>query len=256
MIPETQFFIAPDGVRLAWREMGPETGDARALILLHGFVSDAKTNWITYGAAGQLSAAGFRCIMPDLRGHGESERPHDVAAYPSDVLADDQLALIAHLDLADYDLAGYSLGARTLARTLDKGATPAKAILSGMGLEGLSHTGHRRDHFRNLLRNLGFHPKGSAEWMAEAFIKTTGADPVALDHILDTFVDTSVEALKGFGLPIGVICGGEDQDNGSASALAEILPFGELITIPGNHMSAVTKSDFGRAMVDFLQKGR
>lgn len=252
MTPETQFFIAPDGVRLAWREMG----EGRPLLLIHGFVSDAKTNWMTYGTARQLVAAGFRCIMPDLRGHGESDRPNDAAAYPSDVLADDQLALIEHLSLTAYDLAGYSLGARTAARMLTKGAAPARAILAGMGLEGISQTDHRRDHFRNLLRNLGSHPKGSPEWMAEAFIKTTGADPVALDHILDTFVDTPVETLKGFDLPIGVICGSEDRDNGSATALADALPRAELITIPGSHMSAVTKPDFGQALATFLKKGR
>jgi pimeloyl-ACP methyl ester carboxylesterase len=252
MAPETHHLVAADGTRIAWRE----TGDGRPLILLHGFVSDARTNWINYGTASQLVAAGFRCIMPDLRGHGESDRPHDAAAYPPDILADDQLALIAHLGLTDYDLAGYSLGARTAARMLAKGATPSRLILSGMGLEGLVKTGHRKAHFRNLLHNLGRHPKGSVEWMAEAFIKTTGADPIALDHVLDTFVDTPVEVLEGFNLPIGVICGSEDQDNGSATALGDVLPNGEVIIIPGNHMSAVTKPDFGRAILDFLQKGR
>ena len=62
MASETQFFTAPDGTRLAWREMGA----GRALLLLHGFVSDARTNWIAYGTAAQLVASGFRCIMPDL----------------------------------------------------------------------------------------------------------------------------------------------------------------------------------------------
>lgn len=252
MATETHFFTAPDGVSLAWREMGA----GHDLLLLHGFVSDAKTNWISYGAATQLVAAGYRCIMPDLRGHGESDRPHHAAAYPSDVLADDQLAFVAHLGLKDYDLAGYSLGARTVARMLAKGATPARAMLCGMGLEGLSQTGHRRGHFRNLLRNLGTHPKGSPEWMAEAFIKTTGADPIALDHILDTLVDTPLATLNGFDLPIGVICGSEDRDNGSAMALADALPQAELTAIPGNHMSAVTKPDFGQAMVAFLKKSR
>ncbi len=251
-LPDIQFFVAPDGTRLAWRELG----EGQPLLLVHGFISDAVTNWISYGTAAGLVDAGFRCIMPDLRAHGASERPHDPAAYPPDILADDQLALIAHLGLENYDLAGYSLGARTSARMLAKGACPRRAILSGMGLAGLIDTGHRGAHFRNILRNIGQHPKGSPEWMAEAFLKTTCGDPVALDLILDSFVDTPRETLSGFDLPIGVICGEHDQDNGSAAALADLLPNGELITIPGNHMSAVTKPDFGRAIVDFLQKGR
>jgi pimeloyl-ACP methyl ester carboxylesterase len=249
---EVRYFVARDGTRLAWREMGWGT----PLLLLHGFISDAVTNWITYGTAAQLVEAGFRCIMPDLRAHGASEKPHDPAAYPPDILADDQLALVAHLGLESYDVAGYSLGARTSARMLAKGARPRRAILSGMGLAGLIDTGHRGAHFRHILRNIGQHQKGSPEWMAEAFLKTTGGDPLALDLILDSFVDTPVEMLAKIDLPVGVICGEHDLDNGSAAALASAIPPAELIMIPGNHMSAVTKPEFGRAIVDYLQKGR
>jgi pimeloyl-ACP methyl ester carboxylesterase len=245
-------FSAPDGVRLAWREMG----EGRPLLLIHGYISDGLTNWVTYGTAAQLIQVGYRCIMPDLRAHGASARPHDPALYPSDVLADDQFALLAHLGIADYDLIGYSLGARTSARMMARGATPGRAILSGMGFEGLTDTTSRGAFFRNMLRNIGQHPKGSREWMAEAFLKTTGGDPFALDQILDTFVDTSADDLAGFETPIGVVCGVEDRDNGSAERLAAALGNGELITIPGNHMSAVTKPEFGRALVGFLQKGR
>ena len=249
---DIQYFNAADGTRLAWREMG----EGRPLLLLHGFISDAVTNWITYGTAAQLVAAGFRCIMPDLRAHGASEKSHDPATYRPDILADDQFELIARLSLTDYDLAGYSLGARTVARMLAKGAAPKRGILSGMGLAGLTDTGLRSAHFRNILRNIGHHPKGSSEWMAEAFLKTTGGDPLALDLILDSFVDTPLDVLAAIGLPVGIICGEHDQDNGSAAALADTIPQSELIIIPGNHMSAVTKPDFGRAFVDFLQKGR
>ncbi len=243
-----QHFLTPDGIRIRWQELG----EGRPLLLLHGFISDGQTNWATYGTAGRLAGAGFRCIMPDLRAHGSSDKPHDPARYPPDILAQDQIALVHHLGLSSYDLAGYSLGARTAARMLASGATPGRAILSGMGLEGISATAHRSSHFRHILRNLGSHPKGSAAWMAEAFLKTTGGDPVALDLILDTFVDTPVEVLAGLTLPVGVICGAEDQDNGSAAALAKALPGGELITVPGNHMSAVTKPEFGAAFVSFL----
>lgn len=249
-IPKVRAFTAPDGTQLAVHEMGK----GRPLLLFHGFFSDAETNWIKYGHAALLAGAGFRVIMPDLRAHGESDRPHDAARYPKDILADDGLALIAHLGLVDYDLGGYSLGARTAARMLARGATPGRVILSGMGFEGLTQTARRGDQFRHLLDHLGTHPKGSPEWMAEAFLKTTGGDPVALRQIIETFVDTSEAELRGFDIPIGVICGAEDQDNGSAAKLAEVLPRGELITVPGNHMSAVVKSELGAAMLAFLQK--
>lgn len=251
--PAPRFLVAADGARLAWREIGPEGGGGRPLLLIHGYISDAVTNWISYGTATRLAAAGFRCLMPDLRAHGESGKPHDPAFYPPDVLADDQFALLAHLGLQDYDLAGYSLGARTATRMLARGAAPRRAILAGMGFEGVTDTGTRSAHFRHVLRNLGSHPKGSPAWMAEAFLKTTGGDPVALDLILETFVDTPPDALAAITVPVAVICGVEDRDNGSAARLADALGHARLIEIPGNHMSAVTKPDFGEAIAAFLQ---
>ena len=247
-VMETNYFVASDGVQIAWRE----TGEGRPLVLIHGYISEADTNWIKFGHAALVAEAGYRVIMPDLRAHGLSDKPHDPAMYPKDILADDQFALIAHLGLTDFDLGGYSLGGRTVARMLARGCNPRRAIISGMGLQGLTSTDKRGDHFRHILDNLGTHEKGSPAWMAEAFLKTTGGDPVALRHILDTFVDTSEEQLRSFDLPMAIICGEDDQDNGSAAALAEVLPQGKLFIVPGNHMSAVVKPELGQAMVEAL----
>jgi pimeloyl-ACP methyl ester carboxylesterase len=244
----THSFKASDGVQIAWRE----TGEGRPLILVHGYFSDADTNWIKYGHAAKLSEAGYRVIMPDLRAHGLSDKPHDLVHYPKDILADDQFALIDHLGLKEFDLGGYSLGGRTVARMLARGARPGRAIISGMGLAGLTDTEKRGDLFRHILDNLGQHERGTPAFMAEAFLKTTGGDPVALRHILETFVDTQEAALRTIETPVAVICGEDDQDNGSASALAEVLPQGTLISVPGNHMSAVAKPDLGYAMRDYL----
>ena len=130
-------FQAIDGVEIAWRE----TGQGRPLLLIHGFMSEADTNWIKYGHAAALANAGYRVIMPDLRAHGLSANPHDPAHYPRDILADDQFALLAHLGITNYDLGGYSLGGRTVSRMLARGAAPGRAVISGMGLEGLTQTG-------------------------------------------------------------------------------------------------------------------
>lgn len=241
-------FVTHDGVRLVWRELG----EGRPVILIHGYFSEADTNWIKYGHAKVLADSGFHVIMPDLRAHGLSDKPHDPAYYPKDILADDQFALIDHLELDQFDLIGYSLGGRTVARMLARGCTPRKAIISGMGLEGLTDTGKRAGHFRNVLENLGNHERGSPAFMAEAFLKSTGGDPVALLRILDTFVDTPAEVIQTFTTPIGVICGEDDFDNGSADALAELVPLGQLIRVPGNHMSAVVKAELGLAIRTYL----
>ena len=244
----THFFKTTDEVKIAWRE----TGAGRPIILIHGYFSEAETNWIKYGHAAKLAGAGYRVIMPDLRAHGQSEKPHDAALYPRDILADDQFALLEHLGIKDYDLGGYSLGGRTVARMLARGAKPGRAIISGMGLDGLTKTGNRSGHFKHVLDNLGQHERGSAAYMAEAFLKTTGGDPLALRHILDTFVDTDEALLRVFDLPVAVICGVEDQENGSSADLAKLLPHGKLFEIPGNHMSAVVKPELGDAMLAAL----
>lgn len=250
MIPTTFRFTAPDGVSIAWHALGPE--DGFPVLMLHGLFSNADTNWLRYGHAAAIAAKGLRLIMPDHRAHGQSDKPHDAAAYPPDILADDALALVQSLGLNDYHLVGYSLGARTAVRMICKGARPRKLVLAGMGLGGLLGTSGRADHFRNILRNLGKHERGSPEWMAEAFLKTTKGDPQALLPLLDSFVSTSEAELDRVTMPTLVVAGAEDQDNGSAPALAERLADARYVEIPGGHMSSVTKPELGQAIADFL----
>lgn len=246
--PTEHRFTAPDGVALAWTELG----EGRPVVLLHGLFSDADTNWLKFGHAAEIAGRGFRVIMPDLRAHGLSDKPHDPAAYPPDILAHDNLALIEHLGLEAYDLGGYSLGGRTAVRMAALGARPQRLIVAGMGLQGLLETGRRSSHFKKILRGLGTHQRGSPEWLAEAFLKTTGGDPQALLPLLDSFVDTSEEELRAIAIPTLVVSGAEDKDNGSSEALAELLPDGRYVAVPGNHMSSVTKAELGRAIADFL----
>jgi pimeloyl-ACP methyl ester carboxylesterase len=246
--PPVQRFQGRDGADLAYREIGA----GRPVVLIHGYFSTATVNWLRYGHAAAIASRGYRVIMPDLRGHGDSAKPHDSDAYPPDVLTDDGFALIEHLGLTDYDLGGYSLGGRTTIRMLARGATPGRVIVAGMGLEGILHTAQRGEIFRRILTNLGSFERGSPEWMAEAFLKTVGGDPVALLHVLATSVDTTREALAQIAMPTLVVAGAEDDDNGSAAALAAALPDGRYAVIPGNHMSAVTKPELGNAIAEFL----
>lgn len=241
-------FRGRDGADLVYRELG----EGRPVVLIHGYFSNAQTNWVRYGHAAAIAAAGFRVIMPDLRGHGDSAKPRDPAAYPPDVLADDGLALVEQLALHDYDLGGYSLGGRTTMRMLARGARPRRAVCAGMGLDGILHTQGRGGHFRNILTNLGTFERGSPEWLAEAFLKTTGGDPQALLLVLQTFADTDRSALDAIEMPVLVVSGVDDHDNGSAEALADALPQGRFAAIPGNHMSAVTRPELGRTIAEFL----
>lgn len=246
--PGPSYFAAPDGTRLAYYVMG----EGPAVVLIHGIFSNAWTNWVRYGHAARLVEAGYRLILPDLRGHGRSGAPRGAAAWEPDVLASDGEALVAHLGLADYALGGYSLGARTTVRMLVRGARPRVAIVAGMGLEGLLHTQGRGAFFREVLEGIGTHRRGSPHWMAEAFLRTTGGDAEAMLPLLDSFVDTPLAAIEALRMPVLVLCGVDDRDNGSAAALAEALPGGRSAEVPGNHMSAVLRPELGEEILRFL----
>ena len=163
------------------------SGKARPLILIHGYLSSAMV--MIDGIAGKIAGRGYRVILPDLRGHGDSARPHDPAAYPPDALADDGVALIGHLGLTDYDLGGYSLGGRTVIRILARGGTPGRAIVGGQGLEAVAHTVGRGGRWRHVLTHFGTFEPGSQEQAIEDWVTASGGDPVALALVLNTFVE-------------------------------------------------------------------
>lgn len=243
-----QFFDSFDGQRLAYRVMG----EGRPAVLIHGFFSNANVNWIRYGHARKIADRGLRVIMPDLRAHGDSAKPHDAAAYPPDVLMRDGFALVEHLRLDDYDLVGYSLGGRTTVRMLVNGASPRRVVLSGMGYDGITDTHGRGGYFRNVLTNLGSFERGTSEWMTEAFLKTTKGDPAALLNILDTFVDTPPADLSAIDRPLLLVNGDEDNDNGSGEHLAAAIPGARYEQVPGTHMSSVTRPELGAVIAAFL----
>jgi pimeloyl-ACP methyl ester carboxylesterase len=225
------------------------------LILIHGYLGTAQAGWIDSGIAKKIAGQGYRVIMPDLRGHGDSAKPHDAAAYPPDMLAGDGLALIEHLGVTGYDLGGYSLGGRTVVRILARGATPGRAIVGGQGLEAITHTVGRGTHFRHLLSNFGTFEPGSPERAMEDWIKASGGDPVALVRVLDTFTDTPLEDLARIRVPTLVLTGAEDGHNDSAEALADALAAGQYIALPGDHGTAVHTPQFEAAIISFLEGG-
>lgn len=244
---DVQHFKGRDGAQLAYRELG----SGRPVVLIHGFFSNSVVNWIKYGTARTLADRGFRVVMPDLRAHGESAKPHDPAAYHPDILAEDGEALVQHLGLTDYDLGGYSLGARTVARMLVRGARPRRAIIAGMGLDGILHPRRNREHFVEVLSSTSTFAHGTPEFMTQAFLRTTGGDAKALIHLVDTQVDSGLDELAAIPVPTAVILGTED-DNGPGPGLADALGEGYFLPIPGSHMSAVTRPELGEAIASFL----
>lgn len=248
MTTDPQYFDARDGVRLAWREIG----EGSPILLLHGLFSNAEVNWIKFGTAARIAAGGYRVIMPDLRVHGASEAPHGPEHYPPDVLVHDVQDLVAHLALADFDLGGFSLGARTSVRAVVAGMKPRRLILGGMGLAGLAGWQKRGQFFRRVIAEYETAKRGDDIWMSIQFMKTMKVDRVAASLLLDSFTDTTPGMLAALTMPTLVVCGDQDQDNGSAEDLVAALPDARLATIPGTHMSSVTRPELGEAIASFL----
>lgn len=250
MFKETRTnFASFDGAELAVTLKG----EGRPLVLVHGLFSSAEMNWIKFGHAGKLAEAGFQCIMPDLRAHGASSKSHNALDYPYGVLTKDLTALVEHFDLTDYDLAGFSLGARTSAKGVIDGLTPRRLALCGMGLQGLSGWKNRSAFFIDAIDRFDEIKHGDRAFVAKSFMKTMGIDREAARLLLGAVDDVANADLAKITMPTALICGNKDQDNGSAKDLALALLDGRYREIPGTHMSSVADGAFGDALVNFFK---
>ncbi len=238
-----------DGTSLAVHRMGA----GRPVVLFHGLFSNADVNWIKYGHAAALASAGFECIMPDWRVHGGSDAPTDPDAYQPGVLVRDAFALVEALGLADYDLVGFSLGARTSISAVISGLRPRRLVISGMGLEGLTNWEKRVAFFSDMIDRFDEIERGDPAFIAKSFMKAQGIDPVAARLLLTRGVEQiDTDKLATIAMPTMVLIGDEDRDNGSPQRLADALPDAFVETIPGNHMSCVTQPDLSAAIARFL----
>jgi pimeloyl-ACP methyl ester carboxylesterase len=245
-----QRFPGLDGVELAWRDVG----SGRPFVLLHGLMGSGA-RLAGQGLVPALSERGYRVILPDLRGHGDSGRPHDPACYPPDILADDMLAFIGHLGLDDFDLGGYSMGGKLVLRLLARGARPAHAVVGGQGLDALDAQSDRTDGHRRILAAVAdgaAFPAGAPEEAMAGWIRQSGVDARAVGLVLDTFVATPADVLRPVSAPTLVIVGDRDSRGRSADSLAALLPHGRLVRVPGDHVTALGAPEFTTAVLEFL----
>ena len=244
-------FHGRDGAALAWREIG----DGQPVVLLHGLMGSGAflaSNGLTRAIAGQ----GYRVILPDLRGHGDSARPHDPACYPPDVLADDGLALVDQLGLDDYVLGGYSLGGKVVLRLLARGARPTHAIVGGQGLDALDAESGRTDGYRRVLAAVAngavFEP-GSPEETFAGWVTQSGTDPRAIGYVLNSSLATPRDALRQVPTRTLVVAGDHDSRSETAGELAALLPNGRLALVPGDHATALDAPEFAAEVLSFLK---
>lgn len=239
-----------DGVRLHYEEHGPQNG--APIVLVHGFASDYRLNWVGTRWQETLTSNGFRVLGLDCRGHGHSDKPHDQAAYAVDVMAADVARLLDHaaVDAAAY--LGYSMGARIgLEVVMDYPARITRAVLGGIGATGaIGHAAQIAHAFRT--------DEPTDDPVAQTFFKFASARPANDLHALAACIEglqpeRDARRLAAIQTPILIVVGDRDELARGAPELIEEIPTARLVTVTGrDHLSAVPAREFKRAAVDFL----
>ncbi|MCW4041937.1 MAG: alpha/beta hydrolase [Candidatus Bathyarchaeota archaeon] len=84
-------------------------GKGPALVLHHGLTSNLQS-WRIYGYTDALKAD-YRLILVDARGHGASDKPHDIDAYSPEIMTSDIVAVLDAVNVNQAHFWGYSMGA-------------------------------------------------------------------------------------------------------------------------------------------------
>jgi len=105
----TPITLSANGLSFSALTAGP--ADGPLLFLLHGFPEMGRA-WREY--LGPLGDAGYRVVAPDLRGYPGSSKPHGIAAYDLDRIADDLIALAESLGARRFSAVGHDWGASAL----------------------------------------------------------------------------------------------------------------------------------------------
>ncbi len=245
------------GVCIHYETFGPE--DGAPVLLLHGFASNARVNWVSTGWTDHLAQAGFFVIAPDFPGHGRSEKLHTRERYPAPALAEDVARLMDHLKLPRAFVMGYSMGARVAAFfALAHAERVCALVLSGMAGNLIHGVGGSEEIARALLADDANDPSIPA-WARgfRQFAERTGSDLVALAACISAS-RTPLEpedARRLDSLPVLVAVGEKDGIAGDPAPLMALLPHAELVVLAGrDHMNAVGDPAHKRAVAAFLHR--
>lgn len=242
-----------DGFKLAFRQAGEDLGNP--VLLIHGFASSMRTNWLTSGWFATLGRAGHRVIALDNRGHGLSGKSHKPAAYTPELMAGDAAALLDYLDVPKAHIFGYSMGARIAAFFALQ--TPKKAqslVLGGLGAGMVTATVDWPGVRKALLAPDMAAVHDVRGMMFRKFAERTKSDLKSLAACAVTSKkEMTVAQVKKIKQPVLVAVGSKDDIAGAPQPLAALLPHGRALEIPGrDHMLAVGDKSFKQAAVDFF----
>jgi pimeloyl-ACP methyl ester carboxylesterase len=245
--------FASDGVRIAYTDTGE---GAEAVLLIHGFASSVRDNWQNPGWVDFLSSEGFRVVAIDNRGHGESEKLYDPAAYAAPIMAEDARRLLDHLGLARADVMGYSMGARITAfLALAHPERVASAIFAGLAgnmVRPMAGTGPIAAALEAGSIDEVQNPTART---FRAFAERTGSDLRALAACIRGGREPlSRERIALLRCPVLVAAGSEDVIAGRPEDLAALIPGAESLTVPRrDHMHTVGDRVFKDGVLAFLR---
>jgi len=223
-------------------------GEGQPILLVHGFTSNAES-WKRTVLYKDLLSQGFRVIILDLRGNGQSDKPHDSSAYAHDAEAKDVMGLITSLSITQYRVVGYSRGSIITARLLVLDHRITKAVMGGIGIDFTNPEWPRRIMFYKALSG---EPVKELEPMVKR-IQDSGLDQLALAYQQKEQPSTSRNELAAIVQPVLVICGAQDADNGSAGELVKALPHAVYASVPGDHGTALRTNEFSQKVIEFLK---
>ncbi len=246
------------GVKIAFIDVAPQGRDlGEPILLIHGFASNHRVNWVGPRWVDTLTQAGRRVVAFDNRGHGQSEKLYAPADYRAELMMRDAANLLAHLGIERADVMGYSMGAR-IASLLALGEPDLvrSLVLGGLG--------------DRLARDSGL-PEAIAEAM-EAPSPESLADPT--QRLFRAFAEQTKSDLsalaacaRGFRRRLEpeeaaritqstlVAVGERDTLAGDPAKLVALLPSAEALLIPGrDHNLAVGDKAFKAGALGFLQR--
>ncbi|PCC98169.1 alpha/beta fold hydrolase [Halopseudomonas pelagia] len=248
-------FTSFDGVEICYRQWNSRAKGV-PVILQHGYIANARVNWVLPGIVFRLTMTGHRVIALDARGHGRSDKPQDAEAYGESRMARDVSCLIDELRLEEVDLVGYSMGATVALLVAAQDQRIRKLVIGGIGAHTLSLGRSHNSQVKKKLAAALLTPnrrsiKHPALLGFRLFADFMRADRNAMAAQALAFHSRKIP-FERITNPTLVIAGRNDPLAIHPEKLQAALPDAQLCITPGNHSTALMSLQFKSALVTFL----